>query len=320
MNYKIIPKVELHVHLDGSIPPHILAKLANICEEEAIKKAVAPSKCLDLNDYLTRFSLPISVMNSKENLCLIASLVAQDMKEENVIYAEIRFAPMQHTSTTLSLDEIVEATLEGLHKIDIKTNLLLSMMRNHSLEVNKKVIDLAYKYLNKGICGVDLAGAEALYPTRDFESLFEYAKKLNVPFTIHAGEADGTDSIKSAINFGAKRIGHGVRSIEDETLINELIEKDILLEICPTSNIQTNVTKNYQEHPFYYLYKKGVKVSINTDNRTVSNVTLTDEYQKLAETFNLTEEDFYQINKNSIKSAFISEQEKEELYKRLEYK
>lgn len=314
MDYNSIPKIELHVHLDGSIRPETLSRLSNISIEDAKKNYQAPSKCADLNDYLTRFDLPIKVMQTYDNIKLIAKELAEDLKSDNVIYAEIRFAPQQHLKENLTLDEVVQAAIEGLEMVDIKTKLILSMMRNDSIENNKKIIDLAKKYLGK-VGGIDLAGAEALYPTNNFKEVFEYAKELNVPFTIHAGEADGIASIKAALDFGAKRIGHGVRSIEDESIINRLKNEKILLEICPTSNIQTSIVDEYCKHPFYELYKKGIKLSINTDNRTVSNITLTKEYYNLGEAFNLTLEDFININNNTLDYTFTSDKEKEEIKK-----
>lgn len=312
MDYRSIPKVELHVHLDGSIRPTTLAELANISLEQAKNESVAPDKCLDLNDYLARFSLPISVMQTKENLTRIAYELAFDMKNENVVYAEIRFAPMQHTSV-LTPEEVIDAIIEGLKKVDIKINLLLCMMRNSDEETNKKVIDLACKYKNNYVVGIDLAGAEALYKTANFENLFMYAKKLGVNYTIHAGEADGPESILASIKFGATRIGHGVRILEDEQVLKLVRDKKILLEVCPTSNVQTNICHTINEHPIKQLIDNELLVCINTDNRTVSNTDLSLEYQKLALAFNFTKEDFIKFNMNAIDASFIEQEEKDKL-------
>ena len=307
----MIPKVELHCHLDGSVRLSTLAELSNSSLEEVKELAVANDKCLDLNDYLTKFSLPISVMQDEYSLERIAYELAEDLKNENVIYAEIRFAPLQHT-TKLNMYQVVESVLRGVKRVDIKINLILCMMRNDSLNDNKKVVDLAKYFLDKGVCAVDLAGAEAIYKTSDFKELFDYAKENNIPFTIHAGEADGVDSIRSAISFGTKRIGHGIRIIEDPSLVEEVKEKGILLEVCPTSNIQTNVVDNIYSHPIRKLYSDGVKTTINTDNRTVSNTTLTKEYELLKEV-GFNESDFIKMNINAIEKAFITEEEKQEL-------
>lgn len=256
------------------------------------------------------------MLQTKNNLKEAAAELVDSLFADNVIYAEVRFAPNKHT-TNLSLEEVVEAVLEGLKNDKVKVNLLLCMMRGDSFEKNKKIIDLACKYQNRGVVGIDLAGAEKLYKTSDYEELFSYAKNLNIPFTIHAGEADGEESILSAINFGATRIGHGVRSIESEECLRLLKEKNILLEVCPTSNVQTNICSNIKSHPIKKIIDYGISVSINTDNRTVSNTSLNNEYELLTSSFNFSEEDFNRMNKDAIRHAFISDVEKQELINKI---
>lgn len=297
----MIKKIELHLHLDGSIREEtaneILGKKCNL---------KAKDKCEDLNEYLEKFEIPSIILQTKENLERVAYELALDLKKDNVIYAEIRFAPLKHLNGGLSLDEVITSVLNGLSKVDIETNLILCMMRNDSFNDNKKVIDLAHKY---GFA-IDLAGAEAIYKTKDFKELFKYAKSLNVPFTIHAGEADGYESIKAAIDFGASRLGHGIKIIDYPDLIMEAKEKGITLEVCPTSNVQTNAVNNLKDHPIKKLYDMNVNVCINTDNRTVSNITLEDEYNKLKETFNFTNEDFLKMNLMAIEASFAQDKEK----------
>lgn len=297
----MIKKIELHLHLDGSIREEtaneILGKKCNL---------KAKDKCEDLNEYLEKFEIPSIILQTKENLERVAYELALDLKKDNVIYAEIRFAPLKHLNGGLSLDEVITSVLNGLSKVDIETNLILCMMRNDSFNDNKKVIDLAHKY---GFA-IDLAGAEAIYKTKDFKELFKYAKSINVPFTIHAGEADGYESIKAAIDFGASRLGHGIKIIDYPDLIMEAKEKGITLEVCPTSNVQTNAVNNLKDHPIKKLYDMNVNVCINTDNRTVSNVTLENEYNKLKETFNFTNEDFLKMNLMAIEASFAQDKEK----------
>jgi len=313
IDYTRLPKIELHVHLDGSVRLDTVAELLGRNINEVKYEMIAKEKCEDLNDYLTKFQLPVMVMQTSRNLERIAYELAVDMKNDGVLYAEVRFAPNKHTLEGLSLYDIVESVIMGLRRIDLKTNVILCMMRGDSLEANMKVIDVARHYLNIGVCAVDLAGDEAIYKTEDFRELFEYAKEKKVPFTIHAGEADGRESIKSAIDFDALRIGHGVEIITEEDLIKEVINKNILLEICPTSNIQTRVVDSYKNHPIKKLYDMNVPISINTDNRTVSNTTLKKEYQHLENSFGFTIDDFIKINKMAIEHAFISEIEKKDL-------
>jgi len=313
MNINQLPKVELHLHLDGSVRPATAAELLNKDLDEVKKEMIAPSKCLDLNEYLTRFSIPEQILQTKSALKRVAKELGEDLVSENVIYAEIRFAPMKHLQKGLTKEAVVDSILEGLSEVDLKFNLILCMMRGSSYEENKEVITLAQEYLNKGVCAIDLAGAEAIFPTSDYEDLFALATKNNIPFTIHAGEAAGKESISSAISFGTKRIGHGVRITEDQNLINTVKKQNILLEICPTSNIQTSIFKDYKDHPAKDFYDNFIPISINTDNRTVSNTTLTKEYEYLIKELGFTIEDLININKTSILHSFLTESEKKSL-------
>ena len=312
-----LKKVELHLHLDGSVRPSTIASILNMDEQDIRKKVCTNKDTKDLKDYLSKFDLPISVMQTKENLTRISYELALDLKQDNVIYAEIRFAPLFHTKQGLTIDEVIIAVLDGLKQVPVKTNLILCMMRGSSYENNYKVIETAYKFLNKGVVGIDLAGDEKNYPVDNYKDLFEIAKNKKIPFTIHAGEADDYNSIDNAIKLGAKRIGHGVRAIENDNTIKLIKENNITLEVSPISNINTKIYKNIKEHPIKKLYDENINITISTDNRTVSNTTLNDTYKILQNTFNFTKEDFIKINQNAIKAAFISDKEKELLLKEL---
>lgn len=327
---KSMKKIELHLHLDGSLRSstvydilNSMDKNNNIVSIEEIKKMLTVDKnCSSLNQYLERFELPSKVLQTKENLKKVTFELIEDLKKENVIYAEIRFAPQLHIKEGLSFDDIVSSVISGMNEgtkdEKIKCNLILCCMRgNNNKKENIDTVHIAKKYLGKGVCAIDLAGAEAIYKTNEFEYIFDLAKKIGVPYTIHAGEADGKDSIKSAMFFGAKRLGHGIRIIEDEKLLKEAIQKNVTLEVCPTSNLHTKVVSSISLHPVYELYKLGVNITINTDNRTVSNTTLENEYKLLLDNFSFTYEDILQMNKNAIKAAFLSDVEKEELLKML---
>lgn len=311
ISLKEMPKVELHLHLDGSMRINDICNLLKIEEEEARRNMIAPKECKDLNDYLTKFALPEKVLQSRENLSLASYHLALDLIEDGVVYAEVRFAPLKHTLGGLSLEEVVESVLEGFKRVpEIKVNLILCMMRGTSFDENKKIIFLAKKYLNQGVCALDLAGAEGLYKTSDYYLLFSLAKDEGVSFTIHAGEADGCESIKKAIEFGARRIGHGVRLYEDKSLLELVKSRGILLEMCPTSNIQTRVVESYQSHPIRKYFDYGILTSINTDNRTVSNVTLTDEYIHLMNDLSFTLDEIIKMNKYALDSSFMSRDDK----------
>ena len=285
-------KVELHVHLDGSVRVSTVSELLNLDVNYALDNMVVKDVNPDLASYLTKFDLPIKVMQTKENLKRIACELAQDLKLDDVIYAEVRFAPQKHVLKGLSLDEVVDAVLEGFKAVSgIKINVILCMMRG------------------------DLAGDEKNYKTKDYKALFDIANKENIPFTIHAGEADGAKSVLDAINFGAKRIGHGIRVLEDEAVLKKVIDNNVTLEVCPTSNVQTKAVSSYKEHPVKKLYDKNVLVTINTDNNTVSNVTLSKEYVMLRKYFNFTDADFLRFNINAVNASFITEEEKQRYVK-----
>lgn len=323
VDLKNMKKIELHLHLDGSLKSKTVLELLkdDTLRLENVEKMLTVSKeCKDLTEYLEKFELPIKIMQNKENLERIAYELVEDLKKENVIYAEIRFAPALHTRGGLNFDEIVTSVLKGLNNSakvgNIKCNLILCCMRGKGNEKeNIETVNVAKRYLNKGVCAIDLAGAEAIYETNEFEYIFELAKKLKIPYTIHAGEIDNKKSMESAILFGTKRLGHGMYAIKYEDLIEKIIENDIVLEICPTSNVHTKAVDSIKEHPIYELYKKNVKVTVNTDNRTVSNITLTKEYEYLLDNFDLTIDNLLKMNKNAIMSAFLTKEEKQELLK-----
>ena len=314
---KNLKKVELHLHLDGSVEPSTIAKLSGHTIEETIPELIAKDKCENLSEYLTKFDTPISFMQTKENLKLISKELVNYFERENVIYAEVRFAPMFHTKEGLTYEEVVESVIEGLKSDTVKTNLILCMMRGFPKEDNIHTIEVAKKYLGKGVCAIDLAGAEDKFPLKDYETLFDIVKENNIPFTIHAGENGDCNEIELALKIGTKRIGHGIHAIESINTQNLIKENGVLLEVCPTSNVQTNAIDTYENHPLKQLYENNIKVCINTDNKTVSNISLTEEYIKLYNTFNFKIEDFHKMNENAINNAFLTENEKIELLNRL---
>lgn len=310
-----MPKVELHLHLDGSLSIGLACKLSGLSFKEVFEKMVAPSKNDNLGEYLIKFDFPISLMQNKENLELVASDLASRLASQNVIYAEVRFAPMFHTKQGLTYDEIITSILKGFSSNKkIKINLILCLMRGCSPFDNMKTLDTAYKYLGKGVCAIDLAGDEGKYPLDEYYKYFELANKRNIPFTIHAGEVK-EEEIRKALSLNPKRLGHGITAINDNDLCNLIKAKDVLLEVCPTNNVQTNIVEEYNLHPIKELYEKDVLLNINTDNSSVSNVTLIEEYIKLYETFDFNLDDFKKMNINAINHAFLSEREKKQLLK-----
>ena len=319
-----MPKAILHLHLDGSLRPETVYKWLkeqgqDVTLEQVEQALMVDKDCRDLNEYLQKFDLPLQVLQTEDHIEQATYELFEDLAKQNVIYAEVRFAPSLHTQKGLEYDQIVEATIRGMNKakdaFGIDGNLILCCMRgDNNREQNFKTVKVAEKYLNKGVCALDLAGAEALFPTSDFEDVFKLARELNIPFTIHAGEADGPESIRKALEFGAKRIGHGVRCLEDLKLVWELAQKGIPLEVCPISNLQTKATG--EPHPIEELYKKVI-ATVNTDNNTVSNTSIYEEYRYILENTNLGIKDLIQMNINAISGAFISPQKRAELKARI---
>ena len=320
-----MPKAVLHLHLDGSLRPKTVHKWLkeqeiDITLEEVEQALMVSKDCRDLNEYLQKFDLPSKVLQTEEHIEQATYELFEDLAKQNVIYAEVRFAPSKHTEKGLSYSKVVEAAIRGMNKakeeFGIDGNLILCCMRGETSIIRSlQTVAAAKKYLDKGVCGLDLAGAEALYPTKDYKSIFEIARKLNIPFTIHAGEADGPQSIRQALEFGAKRIGHGVRCLEDSELVGELVQREIPLEVCPISNLQTKATG--ENHPIEELYRTGLKTTISPDNNTVSNTDIIQEYSWILENTNLTIEDLRQMNINAIRGAFITPQKKAELIAKL---
>ena len=192
------------------------------------------------------------------------------------------------------------------------------MRGNDNHEANLETVKLAKDYIGKGACCIDIAGAEALFPTENFEDLFALARELEIPYTIHAGEADGPKSVYKALEYGTKRLGHGVRSLEDPALIEKIVAEGITLELCPTSNLHTCMFPTMEEYPLRKLMEAGVKVTINTDNMTVSNITLAKEFGKLIAAFDLTDEEIKGFAKNSVNACFANEETKKVLLEKIE--
>lgn len=318
--------IDLHLHLDGSLSVKSVKELAamqNIAipekEEELLKLLRVNPDCKDLTEYLEKFAFPGELLQTKEAIALSVYNLKEELKEQGLIHAEIRFAPQLHTIKGLSQREVIEAAIEGLNRSDFSAELILCCMRgNDNHEQNLETVRLAKDYIGKGVCSVDIAGAEALFPTENFGDLFELARELKIPYTIHAGEADGPKSVYKALEFGTKRLGHGIRSLEDPALIEKIVAEGITLELCPTSNLHTCMFPCIEEYPIRKLMEAGVRVTVNTDNMTVSGVTLDSEFKKLIAAFDLTDEEIKNIARNSVRACFASEETKKILLEKIE--
>lgn len=322
-------KVELHCHFDGSLDLKTSYQLAlkrgiideKMSYEQFVKKMMVSKDNKDLNTFLDRFVFPIAILQDEEAIVESMKALIQNLKDEGIVYAEIRFAPQFFTHKGLTQDEVVSFALkarEWAHTYikGIKVNFILCMMvLGDSINegFNTVTIDVAKKYYGKGVCAIDLAGYEGGHPMIDFKPLFDYAKSLGLPYTIHAGESGPASFVEDAIKLGSSRIGHGGHATQDESVIALLLKHQIPLEMCVTSNLQCNNQPSYSQHAIHELYKHKVCITLSTDNRTLSGITLEDEYQSLLETKKLTKEDIDGFILNAINAAFISDKEKEEL-------
>ena len=311
--------IELHLHLDGSLRPETvweLAKEQNIklpanTVDEVRDQMQVPEDCRTLEEYLTRFDLPLLVLQTREALERAAFELTEDLAKEGVTYAEIRFAPQLSIKGGMTQEQAVEAAIEGVKRgmeqyPSIRDGLILCGMREEdNKEWNLQTVEAAKKYLGDVVCAVDIAGAESLYPTERFAPVFEKVREYGLPSTIHAGEAAGPESMKTALAFGAKRIGHGVAAVEDPELVRRLIEEQITLEVCVTSNYQTKVVPSIEAHPIRRLFNAGVRVTVNSDNRTVSNTNVRKELDILRNVFGFKEQEIEKMEEYAWEARFL---------------
>ncbi|MFF9351318.1 adenosine deaminase [Streptomyces sp. NPDC014734] len=327
------PKVLLHDHLDGGLRPGTIVDLAlasgydGLPETEPDKLGIWFREAADsgsLERYLETFAHTCAVMQTREALVRVAAECAEDLAADGVVYAEVRYAPEQHLEAGLTLEEVVEAVNEGFREGElrarqdghrIRVGALLTAMRHAARSL--EIAELANRYREQGVVGFDIAGAEAGFPPTRHLDAFEYLKRENNHFTIHAGEAFGLPSIWQAIQWcGADRLGHGVRIIDDievsedggvklGRLASYVRDKRIPLELCPTSNLQTGAAASYAEHPIGLLRKLHFRATVNTDNRLMSGTSMSHEFEKLGEAFGYTLDDMQWFTVNAMKSAFI---------------
>lgn len=319
--FNSLPKVELHLHLDCSLSYEAVSLLApRISREEYRRDFIAPPKCANLADYLSRAPRGFSLMQSEYALRVAVFDLFRQLREDNVVYAEIRFAPLLHLQAGMTPEEVVstveEATREATRATGIEARLILCALRHFTAEQSLSTAKLAKKFEGTLVAAIDLAADEAGYPISAHVEAFRYAIEYGIPRTAHAGEARGAESVWETLReLKPLRIGHGVRSIEDPALMEHLRANGIHLEVCPTSNIQTNVVESYRDHPVERLYRSGISIGINTDTRTITRITLTQEYESLEKVFGWKPEDFLKCNLQAIHAAFAPDPVKERIEK-----
>jgi adenosine deaminase len=329
---RTLPKVLLHEHLDGVLRPKTVIELA-----KEVKYSKLPTQDPDelgqwfhqgargsLAKYLEGFTHTIAVMQTAEALERVAYEEAEDLKNDGVVYFETRFAPVFHTKKGLGHQQVVAAVLKGLERarkdFRLPCGLIICAMRN--MNVSLEMAELAVDFRERGVVGFDLAGEEGGYPPKKHVEAFHYIQRQNFNITIHAGEGFGKESIWQAIQYcGAHRIGHGTRLIDDIAvadgkavklghLAQYVLDKRIPLEICLLSNVDTGAVPSVAEHPFKTFYREKFRVTLNTDNRLMSDTSMSKEFQVAQETFGLTLNDFEKISINAMKSAFLPYQDR----------
>lgn len=334
MAFTTIPKLELHLHLDGAVPPQTMFRMAR---ERNISLAadtltdfcawlVRTADCRDVNTYLARFELPLQLMQDAPSIEQITYEVLTTLAQQGHIYDEVRFAPQLHTRASLRQADAIEAVLRGRERAlraypAYRCGILLCCMcigpETANLAENLETVRLTAQYLGSGVVGCDLAGAEGIVPLHRFHPIFDLARELALPFTCHAGDSQGAQTVRDALDFGARRIGHGHHIFDDPTLWPRAIEQGVTLEICPTSNIQCKTQPSYAQHPAKRLLDAGLRVCINTDNMTLAAVTLEQEYAHCVQDMGFTEADLRTMARYAAEASFAPEAEKQDLLRKI---
>jgi adenosine deaminase len=324
-----LPKAELHCHLDGSVRPSTLLELGHeyhvpmpVDDAEALGEYMTVRDAHNLEEYLARFDVTLSVMQTAEALERIAYELAEDAAADGVRYIEVRYAPVLNVRHGLTLGETVEAPLRGLERAErehgVIGRLIIGGLRNLPPSVSLELARLAVAYRGRGVVGFDLAGGELGNPASLHAEAFRYAREHDLLCTCHAGEGAGAESVRDAVHVcGASRIGHATRLIEDASLTQYVNDRRIALEICLTSNLQTHAAESYERHPLRTYFDRGMNVVLNTDNRLMSGVTLTDEYLAAARHLDFTFDELCEVAINGFASAFIPWQDRETLLQRV---
>jgi adenosine deaminase len=323
------PKAELHTHLDGALRPQTMLDLARAQgvrlpadTPDALAQALYVRDAQNLEQYLEKYAITLSVMQTPEALERIAYEFVVDAAAENLRYAEVRYSPLLHRPA-LTLVQAIEAPLAGVRRASaetgMKVGLLLCGIRTMTPASSLELARAAADYREAGVVGFDLAGAERGHPAREHRSAFEYAAARGLACTCHAGEGDGPHSIREALHVcGAARIGHGTRLAEDPGLLDEVVDRKIPLEMCLTSNVHTHAVRSVAEHPFKRYLQQGVVVTLNTDGRLMDGITLTDEYYTAHTALGLTREELMRVVLNTCESAFLPEFERVALVSRVQ--
>lgn len=311
---KNMPKIDLHCHLDGSMTLKSVERILG--REVQPGELEAGNRCRNLAEYLDRFSLPLACLQTEEGLRMAAEEFLLDVARENTKYIEVRFAPLSSVHGHLQCRQVVEAVLDGLKAAEaqcgVSWNVIACAMRHHPQEDSLAMMNVCRAYLGSGICAVDLAGDEASYPMESFRELFAQAKKLGFPFTIHAGECGRVENVLEAVECGAARIGHGIALKGHQAAQRQCADRRIGIEMCPVSNLQTRAAEK-DSYPIREFINAGLLVTLNTDNRTVSGTSMTNEMEFVAQEYGITAKELNLFYRHAVEVSFADDQMKHRL-------
>ena len=323
MDWTKLPKVELHLHLDCSLSYEVVSQIdPSITLEDYRTRFIAPAKCADLTELLACAPASYPLMQTEEQLRLVTFDLFEQLRKDGVLYAEIRYAPLLHVERGLSGRDVVAtveaATAQAVQNTGVEARIILCTLRYFSAAQSLETVHLVDDFRGTYVAGFDIAADRPGNVIDAHIAAFQYARAKGIPFTAHAGETRGPSIIWDTLqHFAPSRLGHGVRGIEDPKLVAYLREQQIHLEMCPSCNVQTDIYNTYADHPIDRFYRAGVSVGVNTDARTLTNVTLSEEYEKLHETFGWDVEDFFNCNRNALNAAFVPDDVRSRLMARL---
>ncbi len=324
--YSRLPKIELHCHLDGCVRPETARDIAirrQVPLPPSVEDAlIAPDACEDLADYIRRIDFALEVMQHEQDLARVARELVEMWAADGVVYGEARFAPQLHLRRGLSMQQALNAVhgglMEGKRRHGVDFGLIVCCLRHESEAQSVGVARLAAENMDK-VCALDLAGDEKRYDARPHQKAFALARDAGLHRTAHAGEAAGPASVREALDLlGAERIGHGTRVAESSPLTQEMVARQIALDMCPTSNVQTRCVGSLGTHPIAGLLTHGVRVTVSTDARTTSNVSVSAEFEKLSREIGWGEKEFTACQKNAAQAAFVPEAERTRLLRKVD--
>ena len=314
-----MPKIDLHCHLDGSLTQACLCELSG--REVAVSELQVSEDCRNLAEYLEKFDLPLQYLQTAEGLRKASKAFLMDLKKDNIAYVEVRFAPLLSVNEHLNCKQVMEAVLTGLEdakkECQIPYNVIACAMRHHAIEDSLQMMKDCREFLGQGLCALDLAGNEAAFPMENFRELFAEAKKMGYPFTLHAGECGRVENVIESVKAGAKRIGHGIALTGNPEAIQFCKERKIAIEMCPISNMQTKAVSCKEDYPIREFLDAGLRVTLNTDNRMVSNSTIAKEMEFVQMNYGITDQELCRMTENAIEASFAKDEVKQILWKQM---